>query len=359
MSFVNPLDRLKQGSSKFDFASAQTKANNSPFNFPPTKGSSSRPSDSFARRDAIPGQKSPFVTPGGSSVSRQDVKIAPWLPFSRAAQSKPQARAAASKVNKKRKNVQLGPVDLLIKAADQTDDPFWRDMLRNASEGKWPRGFRIKNGSLIYKQKKKFLEVELHNDMTPAEACDAIINFIKARTGTRSMREERQGDDFILCTNQSMTQEEDDDNENENEPGDQPPGNKGDKKASNSVWKKPRAQSGLIASFIEKKAREMHLSPSAQSDLYKFIQYGIGMKWITDASVVFEYDDPIRMSNPRLVEIKNLVMTGNRVANWSIDVVDKRRGYKMVDMIIKVADLISIVGNVVDCNKTRTTRRTC
>ena len=84
--------------------------------------------------------------------------------------------------NKKDKSDILHPI--FAELAELTDDPFWKQTLLKASQGKFPSGFSCKSGALTYKKGTKLFKVILENNT--AEALTLALDFFRERGGIRS-----------------------------------------------------------------------------------------------------------------------------------------------------------------------------
>jgi len=71
---------------------------------------------------------------------------------------------------------------IFVEIQCNNNDPFWKEIFESASIGKFQKGIKLKNNSLIYKNKNKIFTQEL--DMENAQICEMeFISFMNEKVG--------------------------------------------------------------------------------------------------------------------------------------------------------------------------------
>ncbi len=157
------------------------------------------------------------------------------------------------------------------RCADLTDDPFWKKIFAEASQGKFTRGFSYRNGQLSHKRGTKIQKIQISD--SPVEALTTCLDFFKTAAGLRSAidqeRERQQIEEQLL---ESYS-------------------------ANNMTWmeirKKKKNLPGLyISTFIRTVGDSMGLSEHQRKQLTTVINIGLLLGYLSDEAI--EFDGAIR-----------------------------------------------------------------
>jgi len=243
---------------------------------------------------------------------RSPVQAQPWIRESEIARTKDEAPETCVQTTQKRRNNLAArvPSKLLLEASEKTQDPFWKYVLSRASEGKWPRGFKYKNGILAFQIKTKTYEEPITEDMDPDDVCTRLIAFIKTRAGHQSELD-RASDSAALrgalghpsAANESPSQNEASqgaDAENADAYPDEVYG----RVSAACAWRYKRAHPALFAQYIEDRAREYGMNLRARIELFGCLKFAIKMGWVTEDVVFFDESEESNGIFPKIREIE-------------------------------------------------------
>lgn len=261
------------------------------------------------------GSMSVAATSGGGvfpriAGARPLVRAAPWERGAQAAQTRVMPQTISPLAMKRKNNpANRVPEEVLRAASEHTTDPFWKQVLRDAAGGKWPRGFRFKSGVLSFQQKTKVFEEPINDDMDPAEVCERIVNFIKMRGDRQSERDRQRVSSVLHGT-----------------PGVPPSGTAALKKgvvpvdenagaehttqcaviSAEAALKLKRCYPALFSQFVEDRAREHGLNLRSRCELLSALHFCNSMGWITNKTVEFEEGEQTSSHSilPRLRAVK-------------------------------------------------------
>jgi hypothetical protein len=74
------------------------------------------------------------------------------------------------------------------KSLEHIDDPYWQELLSNASKGLFPKRFSYKEGILYYKRGNRLYQAETSN--SPYEAASIFMDFLRRYGGLMSERDQ-------------------------------------------------------------------------------------------------------------------------------------------------------------------------
>ena len=185
--------------------------------------------------------------------------------------------------NKKDKSDVLHPI--FAELAELTDDPFWKQTLLKASQGKFPSGFSCKGGNLTYKKGTKLFKVALEDNT--AEALTLALDFFRERGGIRSAADRER--------------------ENRNE---QPTLSFYDMTWADTA-KNKNLQSLLLNSYAKQLASKYDLD---RNEVLTHINIGISLGYIPNEGIV--------LTNGNICSMHGLIV---RPGHVSIDIGTKRR----------------------------------
>lgn len=246
--------------------------------------------------------------------ARPLVQAAPWEAGSQVAQTRVTPQTISPMALKKKNNPALRVPSAVLRAASElTDDPFWVRVLREASDGRWPRGFKFKAGSLSFQHKTKTFEEPVSDDMDPQDVCERIIKFIKQR-GDRQSDRDRERVTRVLRGGGGRASRSappadkarsapGDGGENAGtsanggsaessaaresvSPGSAPPAEPGVVQGK-VAWKYKRGRPALLARYVEDRGREHGLSLRACAELFEAVQFCRHMGWLTLDTIEF------------------------------------------------------------------------
>lgn len=258
------------------------------------------------------------------------VSVAPWNPASPVAQVKPMPAISPNSEKRRRAAAAAAsvPSEILKEAAEKCTDPHWAGILMSASTGKWPRGFRFKNGTVIYHGNKKMHEMPLPNDISADEISNLIINFIRSRTGQQSEIDQNRDANVL----KAAVIEEQKIKKNQQHL----------RVAVANPWRIVNTQAELLSNYIEMMMTEYKIPSSSRIIFFDFIQYGLIMRWITENNMIFgdrkegDVNYPVVMStgkktkrmfyDPYIKSIDVVKITGPDPSEWTILTPKIRRG---------------------------------
>lgn len=167
---------------------------------------------------------------------------------------------------KKKHPCLIVPERVLREASETLDDPFWVSTLANAADGKWPRGFKFRNGLLLYQFKNKVFECPIRDEMAPADVARDVVNFIRAHTSQQSERD-RERDRQLLETNHASQCVSRWNNKN--------------------AWNNARARGFFISNYIDRMCAANKLNYSEKMQLIDVLRYGLVMNIINKNCIIF------------------------------------------------------------------------
>lgn len=249
--------------------------------------------------------------------ARPVVQAAPWDRGSQVAQTRVTPQTISPMAMKRRHNPALRVPSTVLRAASEcTDDPFWVKVLRDAAEGRWPRGFKFKSGSLSFQHKTNLFEEPVSDDMEPQDVCDRIINFIKKRGDRQSDRDRERVTRTLRGSRAPLRERPGDPSDVENQGARAVPevGVVG----PTAAWKYKRGRPALFSRYVEERSRELGLGLRARADLFEAVKFCRGMGWLGDDNITLSSDDKPTPSSilPRLTNIKAIRFTEGK--RWEI-----------------------------------------
>lgn len=201
---------------------------------------------------------SKFIMEGSlkvGSYATTSIQARPWMT--------PVSGGAPKAKKSKAQPVIVNPI--FLECSQLTDDSLWKELLENASHGKFPRGFTYRDNILTYKIRSKTFTLEVSNN--PFEALTQCIDFMK-RTARIASEADKERDRFEI-----------EEKLREQVALDQ---------CNWSDIKKKKVKALLISSFIERTARERCYTPK-QKDYFKMIlNVGFSLGYLSKNDIVFE-----------------------------------------------------------------------
>jgi hypothetical protein len=151
--------------------------------------------------------------------------------------------------------------DLLKECASNTSDPFWKDIFSQAVYGRFPKGFILRDGILMYRFKSKQYKIKLPDNVESLAAL--IMKFMQQTRNILSIQDK-------LNIQESAIEK----SKNEESP-------------SNNMnnWKKiklVKLQDLLKTIYIDRQTEELNLSSQEKQQLKEILHLGIFLKAFTD-----------------------------------------------------------------------------
>ena len=149
--------------------------------------------------------------------------------------------------------------------AKLTFDPFWISLFRQASLGKFPRGFLFMDTSLIYKRGARTSRVDLAHE-SPADAMTAAMAFFTASAGIMSEADQIRTRKELEAKNTNVLS------------------------IQNCAWsqiKKEKVREILLATFVNEIVVEYKLSDAEKRQLETLIHIGFFLGYFQVKHVLF------------------------------------------------------------------------
>jgi hypothetical protein len=161
-------------------------------------------------------------------------------------------------------------------------DPFWRDTFKDASFGKFPRGFRYNNDILISKIKNKTKNCSLQG-MSAIQAIGVVQEFMRETSrimSSQDVEERNQHLRQIIIDNTDM-----------------------DNAITWSKIKAPQEKSLYIARYVSALTKMASLTPEQSKQLNNVIRHNVSVKYFGSKNII--------MNNGDITSIVGLCMKEN------------------------------------------------